>query len=99
MNAVSKYLAFALMAFVLVPSERARSGSDWTDWRGPARNGISLEKGLPTQWSPKGDNLVWKAPYGGRSTPIIMGERLFLFNSAGEGGTMQERVIFLIPAT
>ena len=96
MNAVvSKYLAFALMAFFLVPSERARSGSDWTDWRGPARNGISLEKGLPTKWSPKGDNLVWKAPYGGRSTPIIMGDRVFLFNSAGEGETMQERVMCL----
>ena len=96
MNAVlSTYLAFALMAFFLVPTERARSASDWTDWRGPARNGISLETGLPTKWSPKGDNLVWKAPYGGRSTPIIMGDRVFLFNSAGEGETMQERVMCL----
>jgi len=96
MNAVlSKYLAFALMAFFLVPADRTRSGSDWSDWRGPARDGISLEKGLPTQWSPKGENLVWKAPYGGRSTPIIMGDRLFLFNSAGEGESMQERLMCL----
>lgn len=96
MNAIfSKYLSFALMLFFLVPAARVRSGSDWTDWRGPARNGVSLEKGLPTRWSPKGENLVWKAPYGGRSTPIVMGDRVFLFNSAGEGETMQERLMCL----
>ena len=96
MNAIfSKYLSFALMLFFLAPAGRVRSGSDWTDWRGPARNGVSLEKGLPTRWSPKGENLVWKAPYGGRSTPIVMADRVFLFNSAGEGETMQERLMCL----
>ena len=91
MNAIfPKYLAFALMLFFVVPAARIRSGSDWTDWRGPARNGVSLEKGLPARWSPKGENLVWKAPYGGRSTPIVMGDRCFLFNSAGEGETMSQ---------
>ncbi len=72
---------------------RARSGSDWADARGPSRDGISPEKGLPEKWSPKGENLLWKAPYGGRSAPIVMNGRVFLFNSAGEGETMQERVI------
>jgi outer membrane protein assembly factor BamB len=74
---------------------RAKSGSDWADWRGPAREGISLEKNLPEKWSPQGDNLVWKAPYGGRSAPIVMGNRVFIFNSAGEGETLQERVMAL----
>jgi outer membrane protein assembly factor BamB len=96
MNAIfSKYLSFALMLVFVAPAARDRSGSDWTDWRGPARNGVSLEKGLPTSWSPKGENLVWKAPYGGRSAPIVMGGRVFLFNSAGEGETMQERLMCL----
>ena len=96
MNAISsKYLSFALILFAFVPAQRVRSGSDWTNWRGPARDGISLEKGLPTSWSPKGENLAWKAPYGGRSTPIVMGDRVFLFNSAGEGESMQERLMCL----
>ena len=95
MNAILPYLSCALMFFFLVPAASVRSGSDWTDWRGPARDGISAEKGLPTRWSPKGENLVWKAPYGGRSAPIVMGGRVFLFNSAGEGATMQERVMCL----
>lgn len=96
MNAIiSKYLSFALMFLFFAPADRGRSGSDWTDWRGPARDGVSQEKALPVRWSPKGENLVWKAPYGGRSTPIVMGDRLFLFNSAGEGQSMQERVMCL----
>ena len=74
---------------------QARSGSDWTDARGPSRDGVSPEKNLPEKWSPTGDNLLWKAPYGGRSAPIVMGNRVYLFNSAGEGPTMQERVIAL----
>ncbi|MEY4166941.1 MAG: hypothetical protein RIR52_765, partial [Acidobacteriota bacterium] len=73
----------------------ARSGSDWTDARGPTRDGLSPEKNLPEKWSPTGENLLWKAPYGGRSAPIVMGNRVYLFNSAGEGPTMQERVLAL----
>ncbi len=68
-------------------------GSDWPDWRGPARDGVSVETSLPTQWSPAGQNLAWKVPYGGRSAPIVLGDRLFLQNSVGEGETQQERVM------
>jgi outer membrane protein assembly factor BamB len=74
---------------------RAKSGSDWADWRGPTRDGISQEKNLPEKWSPQGENLLWKMPYGGRSSPIVMNGRVFMFNSAGEGETLQERVLCL----
>ncbi|HKW98435.1 MAG TPA: PQQ-binding-like beta-propeller repeat protein [Bryobacteraceae bacterium] len=66
---------------------------DWPDWRGPNRDGISREKHLPEKWSLAGENLSWKAPYGGRSAPIILGDRLYLENSAGKGETQQERVM------
>jgi outer membrane protein assembly factor BamB len=69
--------------------------SDWAEWRGPARDGTSLEKNLPVKWSPAGDNLAWKAPYGGRSAPIVMGDRVYMVNTAGKGETLQERVICL----
>ncbi len=68
---------------------------DWPEWRGPARDGISAEKGLPTQWSLAGQNLAWKAPYGGRSTPVVMGNHLYLQNTFGKGATEQERVLCL----
>lgn len=73
----------------------ARSGSDWAEGRGPTRDGVSPERNLPEKWSPTGENLLWKAPYGGRSAPIVMGGRVYLFNSAGEGPSMQERVMAL----
>ena len=69
------------------------SASDWAEWRGPARDGISTEKNLPVKWSPSGDNLLWKAPYGGRSGPIVMGDRIYLQNTAGSGETEQERIM------
>ena len=85
-------ILFLLLLFpVFLPS--ASWGRDWPDWRGPGRDGVSLETSLPTQWSPAGQNLAWKAPYGGRSAPIVLGDRLFLQNSVGEGETQQERVM------
>src|SRR5689334_19994334 len=69
------------------------AASDWAEWRGPARDGDSTEKNLPQKWSPTGDNLAWKAPYGGRSAPIVVGDRLYLQNTAGAGETEQERIM------
>jgi outer membrane protein assembly factor BamB len=71
--------------------------TDWYQWRGPEQNGVSPEKNLPEKWSldPKtpDNNLIWKAPYGSRSTPIVLGGRVYLINSVGDGLTEQERVL------
>ncbi|HEY2961412.1 MAG TPA: PQQ-binding-like beta-propeller repeat protein [Pyrinomonadaceae bacterium] len=69
------------------------AASDWAEWRGPARDGISNEKNLPEKWSLTGEHLAWKAPYGGRSTPIVMGDRVYLQNTSGQGETEQERIM------
>jgi outer membrane protein assembly factor BamB len=74
-------------------SADTQARSDWPNWRGPTRDGISTETGLPTTWSMKGTNLAWKAPYGGRSGPIVLGDRLFIQNAAGKDDTLQERVM------
>lgn len=71
------------------------AAGDWPEWRGPLRDGISVEKGLAATWSPAGQNLAWKAPYGGRSAPIVMGDHLYLQNTVGKGPTEQERVLCL----
>src|SRR5438445_5278297 len=34
--------------------------SDWPQWRGPSRDGISTEKGLLPEWPKGGPGLVWK---------------------------------------
>lgn len=81
---------FALLICVSIPLL-----ADWPDWRGPARDGVSPEKNLPVKWSLQGDNLAWKAPYGGRSTPVVHNNRVYLFNPAGKGSSLQERLICL----
>ena len=85
--------ALAMPAAILFAAAAPPSAGDWPDWRGPNRDGVSHEKNLPEKWSPAGQNLAWKAPYGGRSTPVVLGDRLYLQNSAGKGETQQERVM------
>ncbi len=54
-------------------------GDDWTEWRGPSRNGVSEETGLAKTWSLEtGENVLWSHETGGRATPIIMNGRVFL---------------------
>jgi outer membrane protein assembly factor BamB len=86
-------LALVCLVFLLVPYQRSSSQSDWPDWRGPNRDGTSADKDLPTHWSPSGKNLAWKAPYGGRSGPIVLGDRLFLQNGVGKAETLRERIM------
>ena len=86
-----KRALFALfLVSVLVPVAVA---DDWTELRGPTRDGISVESGLPDTWSLDGKNLVWRVPYGGLSGPVVLGDRVYLQNSVGEGATIQERLL------
>jgi outer membrane protein assembly factor BamB len=90
-NLLSIFVNISLSVFL----PTAVATSDWAEWRGPARDGVSTEKNLPTRWSPSGENLAWKAPYGGRSAPIVMGDRVYLQHSVGKGENLQERVVAL----
>jgi outer membrane protein assembly factor BamB len=81
-----------ILCATVILSASAGLSDDWHDWRGPARDGRSLETDLPSSWSPAGENLAWKAPFGGRSAPIVVGNRLYLQNGAGAGADLQERL-------
>ena len=62
------------------PVARASSeGPNWPQWRGPASQGISEEKGLPSEWSDT-KNVAWKTPIAGRghSSPVVWENRIFL---------------------
>ena len=56
---------------------------DWPEARGPNRDGISHETGLLEKWALNGENFLWRAPYGGRSAPIVMGNRVYVQNPSG----------------
>jgi outer membrane protein assembly factor BamB len=82
-----------VIAALTLPAATILRGADWPDWRGPARTGVSTETGLPSTWSPMGENLAWHVPYGARSGPVVFGDHLYLQNTAGAGATEQERVM------
>src|SRR3954462_7890863 len=68
--------------------------SDWPEWRGPARDGSSDERNLPEKWSPAGENVAWSVPFGGRSTPVILGNRVYLQTiTTASIATTQERLV------
>lgn len=92
-------LATAALAGALALPGLAPAASDWPSIRGPRDDGTSAETGLPESWSPEGENLLFRAPYGGRSTPVVLGDRLFLQTGSGENETRQERLSALDAAT
>ncbi len=105
-DAVLKILALALFSLTWDYAAAAQKvskrsgrmaapGGDWTDWRGPARDGRSPETGLPEQWTPGGKGMLWRAPYGGRSAPVVFGNRVYLQAAVGKGKTLQERILAL----
>ena len=63
----------------------AASSSDWPQWRGPQRNGISQESGLLKQWPPQGPKLLWQVNDigDGYSTPSVVGTRIYLMSNRG----------------
>ena len=93
MTALSVRRTAPLLPLLLLLITTHAAAADWAEWRGPARDGISHEKGLPAKWSPAGEGLAWKAPYGGRSTPIVMGNRVYLWNAYERGARLQERLM------
>jgi outer membrane protein assembly factor BamB len=93
----------ALVAAVLTA---APSADNWPEWRGGARrDGRSAETGLPTTWAlpgpghPAGENLAWRVPIGSRSTPVVWGNRLYVFCPSGDVAHRQERLVALDAAT
>jgi outer membrane protein assembly factor BamB len=58
---------------------------DWSQWRGPQRNGISRETGLLKEWPKDGPKLLWKIADAGSgySTPAVVGDRLYFLGNEG----------------
>ncbi len=61
------------------------AGTDWPQWRGPERNGVSTETGLLKQWPAGGPATVWsKTGLGsGYGTVAIKGDRIYVQGAQG----------------
>ena len=66
---------------LVVAAATSLLAQNWPHWRGPTRDGVSRDTGLPISWNPaSGTGIAWKLPlpaFSG-STPIIWGDRIFL---------------------
>lgn len=73
-------MCFGLLAASQIAAE------DWTDFRGPSRDGHAQAKGLPTTWS-ESKNVRWQTslPGEGFSTPVILEGRVWLTTATNEG--------------
>lgn len=70
---------------------------DWTHWRGPHQNGVAFDKGMPESFSldrkRANNNLLWTQPFGCRSSPVIVNNRIYIINNVGDGVMEGERVV------
>jgi outer membrane protein assembly factor BamB len=96
---MSKTLLVILLGITSAFAQRRVAMGDWPDQRGPNRDGISKETRLPDKWAINGENFLWRAPYGGRSAPVILGNHLYVQNPYERGDKEQERVMCLDPDT
>ena len=73
-------------ALVLIISGHV-SATDWGQWRGPNRDGVSTERPLVDRWPEGGPTLLWKAPgmgigFAGVS---VVGDRIYTMGDLPNG--------------
>ena len=75
----------ACSMLALIAAGTVAKADDWTQWRGPKRDGVSLEKGLLKAWPKEGPKLAWQVKDigSGYSTPVVVGSRLYVLSNEG----------------
>ncbi|MCI0661321.1 MAG: PQQ-like beta-propeller repeat protein, partial [Acidobacteria bacterium] len=82
------FMMIALLApcvFAQSSASMKAGATDWPQWRGPQRDGISKESGLLKEWPKEGPKLLWvqKDIGDGYSTPAVVGSRIYLMSNRG----------------
>ena len=85
LTTVAAFCLCFLAASVTGSANLNASTSDWPQWRGAGRDGISQERGLLKQWPAGGPKLLWQVNDlgDGYSTPAIVGTRIYLMSNRG----------------
>ena len=67
-----------LIVLLLLTSASAASAQEWTQWRGPGRDGFVSAKDAPATW-PEKLNRAWRVEIGeGYSSPVVSAGRAFV---------------------
>jgi hypothetical protein len=80
-----------LLALVTLPG---LAKADWTEFRGGTGIAISRDAGLPDHWD-ESTNLLWKfkLPGQGASSPIVVGDRVYVTCFTGEPGRLVRQLV------
>jgi outer membrane protein assembly factor BamB len=85
-------LSAALLGLIALPLLGAGPApdSDWSQWRGPKRDGISPDTGLLKEWPADGPPLSWKTTGigTGYSSVTILGDRLYTLGDTGDSSNL-----------
>jgi outer membrane protein assembly factor BamB len=75
-----------LLVLLIAATCGIATAGNWPAWRGPKANGVSPTAIPPLEWS-EDKNVRWKVavPGHGSSTPIILGNRIFLSTAINTG--------------
>jgi outer membrane protein assembly factor BamB len=88
-----------LIGYLLSGSAFSAPVKGWLHWRGPEQNGTSRETGLPDKWELGGANDLWSLPMAGRGTPVIAGNRVYVWSYELPDTGLQEVLMCLDAAT
>jgi outer membrane protein assembly factor BamB len=78
-----------VLSILLALLSSGLGAADWPQWRGPARDGRLAGFTEPSAW-PEALRLRWKVTVGeGHASPIVAGERVFVFSRQGEHEVLQ----------
>lgn len=80
------YQVSAVLLVLLAMTSAPIQAGDWPRFRGPNGDGVSTEGPIPAKWD-LATNLKWKAdlPGKGSSSPIVLGDRIFVTCYSGYG--------------
>src|SRR5262245_29651771 len=79
---------FVVVMVALAAIAEAQTPVDWTQWRGPNRDGAVPAFTEPSKW-PEQPTQRWKVEIGsGYATPLVSGNRIYVFSRQGEDEVM-----------
>lgn len=83
-----------LLSAVVVMGLCSAAAADWPEFRGPNGQGTAPQLQLPDQWTAT-ENVAWKTkiPGEGWSSPVLVGQRLYLTTAVPEGNDHSLRVL------
>ena len=90
MITMQRLAAAAVVAGMLLPGAfaPAAGAQDWTQWRGPNRDGVAAAFDVPASW-PDALEKQWTVEVGsGYATPLLVGDDLYLFVRQGDDEVM-----------